>query len=85
MLMIPWCIVIVVCCNVTGADVDLTEIVDPHTVAGLLKLHFREQRVSMIPRGQPLSSITQAVKEKDVGYINFSSNKYIKTNSVNIG
>ena len=49
-----------------GLDVDLTEIVDPHTVAGLLKLHFREQRVSMIPRGQPLTTITQAVKDKDV-------------------
>ena len=49
-----------------GLDVDLTEIVDPHTVTGLLKLHFREQRVSMIPRGQPLTTITQAVKDKDV-------------------
>lgn len=49
-----------------GYEVDLSEVVDPHTVAGLLKLHFREQRVSMIPRGQTLTSITQAVKDKNV-------------------
>ena len=50
----------------TGFEVNLSEVVDPHTVAGLLKLHFREQRVSMIPRGQTLTSITQAVRDKNV-------------------
>ena len=56
----------VMCNTTTGFDVDLSKVVDPHTVAGLLKLHFREQRFSMIPRGQPLSNITQAVRDKDV-------------------
>lgn len=57
---------------IAGSEVNLAEVVDPHTVAGLLKLHFREQRVSMIPRGQPLASITQAVKDKDVRLVNHS-------------
>jgi hypothetical protein len=58
---------VIICIIVTlGFEVDLSEIVDPHTVAGLLKLHFREQRVSMIPRGPILTSITQAVKDKNV-------------------
>lgn len=60
------------CNTITGFDVDLSEVVDPHTVAGLLKLHFREQRFSMIPRGQPLSNITRAVKDKDVGHFDQS-------------
>lgn len=50
----------------SAEDVDLMEILDPHTVTGLLKLHFREQRVSMIPRGRPLQSVNAAVKERDV-------------------
>lgn len=54
---------------------DLSEVVDPHTVAGLLKLHFREQRFSMIPRGQPLSNITRAVRDKDVGHVDQSLRK----------
>ena len=49
-----------------GQDVDLSEILDPHTVTGLLKVHFREQRVSLIPRGQPLADISLAVKARDV-------------------
>lgn len=51
---------------VSGQDVDLSEILDPHTVTGLLKVHFREQRVSLIPRGQPLADISLAVKARDL-------------------
>ena len=47
-------------------DVDLSKVLDPHTVTGLLKVHFREQRVSLIPRGQPLAEIVQAVKSRNV-------------------
>ena len=49
-----------------GESVNLQGVLDPHTVAGLMKIHFREWKVSIIPRGKPLSDITDAVKEKDV-------------------
>lgn len=49
-----------------GEPINLMEILDPHTVAGLLKYHFREWRVSIIPRGKPLEEVTAAVKNKDV-------------------
>ncbi len=42
------------------------EVLDPHTVAGLLKLHFREQKTSLIPRGLPLSYLMMHVKNRDV-------------------
>ena len=42
------------------------QVLDPHTVAGLMKCHFREWRFSIVPRGKPLIDITTAVKEKDV-------------------
>ena len=45
---------------------NLMSILDPHTVAGLLKFHFREWRVSIVPRGKPLEEITSGVREKDV-------------------
>ena len=54
-----------------GTEVDLCTILDPHTVTGLMKVHFREQRVSLIPRGQPLADIVQAVKARDVREIVF--------------
>ena len=41
---------------------------DPHTVAGLMKAYFREQKSSIIPRGEPLAAIVKAVEEKNVGY-----------------
>lgn len=50
----------------SGVDVDLEEVLDPHTVCGLLKLHFREMRVSMIPRGEPLVELIQHVKQRNV-------------------
>lgn len=50
-----------------GQDVDLTaEVFDPHTVAGLLKLHFREMRVSLISRGQTMADAVHAVQQKQV-------------------
>lgn len=53
-------------CIHEGEDVDLSNVMDPHTITGLLKLHFREQRVSLIPRGQPLAEIVQGVKARNV-------------------
>ena len=53
-------------CTNEGEDVDLSNVMDPHTITGLLKLHFREQRVSLIPRGQPLAEIVQGVKARNV-------------------
>ena len=52
-----------------GVDVDLGEVLDPHTVCGLLKLHFRELRVSMIPRGPPLIELIRNVKERNVSHV----------------
>ena len=49
-----------------GEPVNLNSVLDPHTVAGLLKYHFREWRVSIVPRGKPLEEITSAVRAKDV-------------------
>jgi hypothetical protein len=42
------------------------EVLDPHTVAGLLKLHFREMKASLIPRGLSLSLLMAHVKNRDV-------------------
>ena len=49
-----------------GYEVDLMEVLDPHTVAGLLKLHFREQKASLIPRGLPLTQLMTHIKNQDV-------------------
>lgn len=49
-----------------GEDVDLTECLDPHTIAGLLKFHFREQRRSIIPGEALVQQIAFAVQNKDV-------------------
>jgi hypothetical protein len=49
--------------------VNLNSVLDPHTVAGLLKYHFREWRVSIVPRGKPLEEITSAVRAKDEGRV----------------
>lgn len=53
----------------TGIEVNLMEVLDPHTVAGLLKLHFREQKLSLIPRGPILTDVMTHVKSRDVSYI----------------
>ena len=45
---------------------DLSNVLDPHTVAGLLKLHFREQKTSILPRGPPLTVIMEHVRNRDV-------------------
>ena len=50
----------------SGDAVDLNTILDPHTVAGLMKAHFREQKSSIIPRGEPLAAIVKAVEQKNV-------------------
>lgn len=50
----------------SGYEVDLMEVLDPHTVAGLLKLHFREMKASLIPRGLPLTYLMMHVKNQDV-------------------
>ncbi len=42
------------------------DVLDPHTVAGLLKLHFRETKTSIIPRGAPLTDIMNHVRNRDV-------------------
>ena len=50
-----------------GDEVDLIgDVFDPHTVAGLLKLHFREMRVSLIARGQTMAEAVRAVQKKQV-------------------
>ena len=56
-----------------GDEVDLIgDVFDPHTVAGLLKLHFREMRVSLLPegrliaRGQTMAEAVRAVQKKQV-------------------
>lgn len=50
----------------SGEEVDLSGIMDPNTVAGLLKLHFRELRFSIIPRGEPTKSLLEAMKVNNV-------------------
>ena len=49
---------------------DLNECSDPHTIAGLLKLHFREQRVCIIPGDAIVHKIALAVGDKDVRQAN---------------
>ena len=53
-------------CTFLGIDVNLEEVLDPHTVCGLLKLHLRELRVSLIPRGPILTELIHHVKQRDV-------------------
>ena len=45
---------------------DLSEILEPHNVAGLLKLHYREMRLCLIPRGEMSREITRGAKARDV-------------------
>ena len=45
---------------------DLSEILEPHNVAGLLKLHYREMKLCLIPRGEMSREITRAAKARDV-------------------
>ena len=63
--------------NCAGYYVDLMEVLDPHTVAGLLKLHFREQKSSLIPRGQPLIEFMANVKSQDVSVLAFSPDSHV--------
>lgn len=49
---------------------DLDEILDPHTVAGLLKLHFRDQLYQpLLPKGRLQQNAAMLVKQKDVSII----------------
>ena len=54
------------CVLYIGVEVDLNDVLDPHTVTGLLKLHFRELKVSLIPRGGPVTDIMNYIKNNDV-------------------
>ena len=66
--MLNYCIVLFA----AGEEVDLVgDVFDPHTVAGLLKLHFREMRVSLIARGQTMAEAVQAVQKKQVMTVMF--------------
>jgi len=51
---------------VLGKEMDLTDILEPHNVAGLLKLHYRESSITLIPRGEISREITRAAKARDV-------------------
>ena len=44
----------------------MTEVLEPHNIAGLLKLHYRESRIALIPRGEISREITRAAKARDV-------------------
>lgn len=48
---------------------DLSEILEPHNVAGLLKLHYREMKLCLIPRGEMSREITRAAKARDVSLV----------------
>eukprot|EP00117_Sycon_ciliatum_P008134 scpid100638/ scgid2634/ Rho GTPase-activating protein 22; Rho-type GTPase-activating protein 22; p68RacGAP len=50
---------------INGDEVDLSGIMDPNTVAGLLKFHFRELRFSIMPRGDPTKKLLAAMKENN--------------------
>jgi len=56
---------LIVCC-ILGKEMDLTEVLEPHNIAGLLKLHYRESRIALIPRGEISREITRAAKARDV-------------------
>ena len=60
------CTSIICCICFIGEEVDLSECRDPHTIAGLLKLHFREQRQCIIPGDAVVQRILQAVEKRDV-------------------
>ena len=45
---------------------DLSDVLEPHNIAGLLKLHYREMRINLIPRGEMSREITRAAKARDV-------------------
>ena len=56
-------------CNIacfTGKEMDLSEVLEPHNIAGLLKLHYREMKICLIPRGEMSREITRAAKARDV-------------------
>ena len=45
---------------------DLSDVLEPHNIAGLLKLHYREMRINLVPRGEMSREITRAAKARDV-------------------
>ena len=45
---------------------DLSDVLEPHNIAGLLKLHYREMKINLIPRGEMSREITRAAKARDV-------------------
>ena len=53
-------------CCILGKEMDLNEVLEPHNIAGLLKLHYRESRIALIPRGEISREITRAAKARDV-------------------
>eukprot|EP00118_Oscarella_pearsei_P008210 m.41489 g.41489 ORF g.41489 m.41489 type:complete len:519 (+) comp33188_c0_seq2:272-1828(+) len=50
---------------IAGQDVDLSEVRDPNTVAGLLKQHFRNSRKPLVALGPPQKAIMVAVRQND--------------------
>ncbi len=49
---------------------NLCECRDPHTIAGLLKLHFREQRQCIVPGDALVHKIAMVVEARDVSTVN---------------
>jgi len=49
-----------------GKEMDLSDVLEPHNIAGLLKLHYREMKICLIPRGEMSREITRAAKARDV-------------------
>ena len=63
--------------SLQGVEVDLSRVNDPNTVAGLLKLHYRELRFSIVPRGEPVKSLIAAAKTNDVSEVSFNGDLFI--------
>eukprot|EP00117_Sycon_ciliatum_P014483 scpid72866/ scgid14725/ Rho GTPase-activating protein 24; Filamin-A-associated RhoGAP; RAC1- and CDC42-specific GTPase-activating protein of 72 kDa; Rho-type GTPase-activating protein 24; RhoGAP of 73 kDa; Sarcoma antigen NY-SAR-88; p73RhoGAP len=45
---------------------ELSNVHDPHLVAGLLKLHFRELKFNVVPQGDPAKDLLEAAKTRNV-------------------
>ena len=61
----------------SGLPVDLSTVLDPHTVAGLLKMHLRELRFSLIPQGEPTKKLVLGARNNDVSNESETSPKLI--------
>jgi len=64
-----YCLSLLLFLYTPGHEVNLNDVLDPHTVAGLLKLHFREQKASILPRGPPLTILMEHVRNRDVSHL----------------